>query len=250
MPPKIKVVLVEPEGENNVGFIARAMMNFDLYDLWLVSPKINLEEAKKFASHAVSILESCKVVHSLNEALKDVQLKVGTTGKPGDRRDYTRRVHPLEEGIKIIAEFEGNVALVFGRESVGLMRSELEIMDLILTIPASPKYPILNVSHAAVIIFYELFKHTKGITESHLPGRLAKPLTPETRQLLEKYIDEVICKFKATAYRKRKTSTILKRIIARANPSEDEAKALISFFRKINLLLKGVNGNDEVNGNN
>ncbi|HIQ03594.1 MAG TPA: RNA methyltransferase [Desulfurococcales archaeon] len=239
MLPEIRVVLVEPEGENNIGFIARAMMNFDLQELWIVNPKVSLDEAKRFASHAVSILENCKIVHSLNEALMDVQLKVGTTGVPGDIRDYIRRVHALEEGVKIISEFKGKVAIVFGRESVGLMRRELEIMDLIITIPASPKYPILNVSHAAVIIFYELYKHIKGVEKSHLSTRLHKPVTPYTRKLLEKYIDDVMSKLKATDYRRRKTSTILKRIIARANPSEDEAKALISFFRKINILLEG-----------
>ena len=237
MTSEIRVVLVEPEGENNVGFIARAMMNFDLQELWLVSPKINLDEAKRFASHAVSIIENCKIVHSLNEALKDVQLKVGTTGKPGDLRDYTRRAHVLEEGVKVIANFKGKVALVFGRESVGLMRRELEIMDLILTIPASPTYPILNVSHAAAIIFYELYKYMKGVDKSHISRRLHKPVTPEIRKLLETYIDEVMAKLKATTYRRKKTGTILIRIIARANPSEDEAKALISFFRKVSILL-------------
>ena len=51
--PTIKVVLVRPQSEGNIGAIARSMMNFGLKDLVLVNPECAIGmEARRRAMHA------------------------------------------------------------------------------------------------------------------------------------------------------------------------------------------------------
>ena len=51
--------------------------------------------------------------------------------------------------------------MLIGREGDGLNNHEINLCDFMVTIPTFPEYPVLNASHAAAIIFYELFKHSK-----------------------------------------------------------------------------------------
>ena len=50
----LSVILVEPQGERNIGSVARAMANFGMNDLRLVAPKVDHlhDEARKMAVKA------------------------------------------------------------------------------------------------------------------------------------------------------------------------------------------------------
>src|SRR5207245_7471717 len=56
----------------------------------------------------------------------------------------------LERGAR------GPAALVFGREDKGLTNEALDRCHRVVTIPASPAYPSLNLAHAVVLMLYEL----------------------------------------------------------------------------------------------
>ena len=51
------------------------------------------------------------------------------------------------------------IAILFGREGDGLSNKEIEDCDLCVSIPTKTTYQILNISHEAAIIFYELLKN-------------------------------------------------------------------------------------------
>lgn len=152
-----RIVVVEPEGEINIGFIARVAANFGVEKLYLVNPRVEIgEEARRFSAHAASFLDNNTViVDSLPEALSGVEVSACTSANIGDTGDVLR--HPLTP--REFAELHGwkNLAIVFGRESVGLTREEIKLCDVLVTIPASPAYPVLNVSHTVAIILYELY---------------------------------------------------------------------------------------------
>lgn len=57
----------------------------------------------------------------------------------------------------------GNIALLFGREGDGLNNQEIEQCDILVTIPTSDEYPIMNITHAAAIIFMKYLKIRKVI---------------------------------------------------------------------------------------
>jgi len=154
------VILVEPEKEGNIGAIARSMKNFGLTDLWIVSPKTPIQdEAYRYAKGGRAILEKAKVVQNLSEALQEIERTVGTTAivSRSTRNLLRTAIDPARLASRL-AETSGRVALVFGRESSGLTNAELQKCNIIVNIPASEAYNVLNVATAASIVFYELFK--------------------------------------------------------------------------------------------
>jgi tRNA/rRNA methyltransferase len=162
---RVRVVLVEPQEPMNVGAVARAMRNFGLTRLYLVNPAPRVgppwaREAYWLAVHAEEILDRAVAVDSLMEALADVELVVATTGRP--RELYPAPVVPAWEVPARVLSVEGEVALVFGRETFGLTNEELALAHVIGTIPTAPEQPSLNLAQAVVVFAYELFKAVVG----------------------------------------------------------------------------------------
>jgi len=158
---RVRVVLVEPQEPMNLGAVARAMRNFGLARLYLVNPAPRVgppwaREAYWLAVHAEEILDRAVAVDSLMEALADVELVVATTGRP--RELYPAPVVPAWEVPARVLSVEGEVALVFGRETFGLTNEELALAHVIGTIPTAPEQPSLNLAQAVVVFAYELFK--------------------------------------------------------------------------------------------
>ena len=154
----IRIVLVGPLYGGNVGSICRAMANMGLSELVLVSPAetLNYAEARMMAVAADGILEARRVVGTLDEAVGDCGLVMGTTVRPGLYRQHVKT--PREWAPAILASASaGKVALVFGRENSGLTNEELAICTNLIQIPASVDYASLNLSQAVMVCCYELF---------------------------------------------------------------------------------------------
>jgi TrmH family RNA methyltransferase len=152
------VILVEPNFEESIGFVARAMKNFGLSNLHVVNPIAVLGPSGRMrGGHAQDVLDSMVEHDSLEKALEGIDLSVGTTAQ----RSYVssnlvrKPMTPKELG-RVAKSQAGTVGIVFGREGTGLTNAELGQCDATLTIPASPEYRTLNLSHAAAIVLYEL----------------------------------------------------------------------------------------------
>ncbi|KUK16715.1 MAG: tRNA/rRNA methyltransferase [Thermococcaceae archaeon] len=184
---ELAVILVEVEYPINLGAIARVMKNFGVKKLILVSPKVspNDKTARKFAVHAVDVLENAILVDSLDEALKMVDLAVGTSGVAGG--DYIPERTPItpEEFAKRVFLYDGAVGLVFGRESRGLDNEELKKLDFTVTIPTSEEYPVMNLSHAVAVILYELYKQRRKTEVVEVKEKLRKSTKEERIRLVE-----------------------------------------------------------------
>ncbi|MCD6373696.1 MAG: RNA methyltransferase [Thermococcus sp.] len=167
----ISVVLVEPEGPANIGMVARTMKNFGFSRLVLINPNIT-EESYSYAVHAQEILDNAITLKEFGEALKLFDLRVGTTGKPGKRFSAHRSPMYPWELRELLKGYDGRIGLFFGRESIGLKNEELERLDVILTIPTSDAYPVMNLAQAVAVILYELSKER--------PEPSAKALEPAT----------------------------------------------------------------------
>ena len=97
------VILVRPQMAENVGMVARAMMNCALSELRLVRPREDhlSEKAIAASSGAQEILEHARVYNTLEEALADVQFALATTARP---RDMTKPVYHPGESMRLIQE--------------------------------------------------------------------------------------------------------------------------------------------------
>lgn len=232
----LRVVLVEPEGEINIGFVARVMKNFGFKNLVLVNPKVSIEDALPYASHGDDILRSATICGSVDEAIKGCSLVAATSSKVSVGEDLLRIPVTVKDFARKVAELKDeNVAILFGRESVGLTREEIGKSHILVTIPASKDYPSLNLSHAVAIVLYEIFN---AKAESSQLGVIEQPKPKEMEALLRN-IERAVKALKMTAYRERKTEIVLKRVIGRAFISRHEAYVLSGFFRKVHLLLSG-----------
>jgi len=158
----ISIVLVDTKSPANIGSTARCMMNMGLSRLILVQPpKDPTQEAAKLAVGAGTILAHAEVFSTLKEALVDYALVFGTSRHKGRLRKNIRT--PRDAAEEIIPLLSRNkIALVFGNEVNGLTREDLSLCHEIITIPSSDSFPSLNLSHAVMIIAYELFLASKA----------------------------------------------------------------------------------------
>jgi tRNA/rRNA methyltransferase len=168
----ISIVLVRPKFPENVGSVARAMKNMGFSRLTLVDGCSPLHAgAYKMASGAEDILERAEELPSLTEAISDAAYVVGTTSRDGESRgpllsprDLVRELSPLS--------IKNSIALVFGPEREGLTNEELSRCHLCVRIPSSTAFPSLNLSHAVMILCYELSQSSLSIEEP--PAKLAR----------------------------------------------------------------------------
>jgi len=225
---RFRVVLVEPEKEGNIGAIARSMKNFGLTDLCIVSPKTPIgDEAYRYATRGREILEKAEVVESLSDALRGIAHIVGTTAIVGrSTRNLLRIAIDPAQLASRLAETNGSVALLFGRESSGLTNTELEKCNIVVNIPASGGYNVLNVATAASIVFYELFK-----------VRSARPSSLEpSRQSLERLASIFASLADAAdlpAHRRRLADRAFRNVLSKSFISRREASLIMGVLRRI-----------------
>lgn len=158
-PDNIKIVLVNTSHPGNIGAAARAMKNMGLMQLVLVQPEdFPSGVAVGRSASAVDVIENAVVVDTLEEAIADCGLVIGTSAR--SRKIPWPMVTPESCAEKIVQESKGSMtALVFGREDAGLNNDELQLCNFHVQIPTNPDCSSLNLAAAVMVICYELFKY-------------------------------------------------------------------------------------------
>ena len=152
----VKVVLVGTTHPGNIGATARAIKNMGILDLALVEPKEFPSDVATFRSKAAKdILEKASVHRSLEEAISECELVVGTSAR--GRTVPWPVLNPREAAEEMHkSSLNGKVAIVFGREDRGLTNEELGLCNFHVHIPSDPEYSSLNLSQAVQILAYEI----------------------------------------------------------------------------------------------
>ncbi|WP_419834589.1 tRNA (cytosine(32)/uridine(32)-2'-O)-methyltransferase TrmJ [Endozoicomonas atrinae] len=156
----IRIILINTFHPGNIGSAARAMKTMGLSDLCLVTPqRFPAPEADSMAAGALDVLENARVFDTLDEAIADCSLVIGTSARTRTH-SFSRPMLGAEEcAEKLLSDSrQSPVALVFGQETMGLTNSELEKCHFHTSIDANPEYPVLNVASAIQILCYEIFK--------------------------------------------------------------------------------------------
>lgn len=235
---EIRIILVEPKNEENIGAVARVTKNFGFSDLYIVKPSNIGKKAFSVASHAHDVLDACTIVTSVKEAIENSVLVAGTTSKPGVSVDKHLRMpffspHELKEKVE---GKRGTLSLLFGREDVGLLNEELMQCDLVICIPTSPEYPVMNLSHAVAVVLYEL--HETGAPDF---GEI--PLaTVEDKERLFAHLGSFLDEIEYREYKKDKTRLMLRRILGRADLTAREVRTLRGILSKAERKLEMKDG--------
>jgi tRNA/rRNA methyltransferase len=151
----VKFVLVRPRVPENVGAAARVLRNFGHADWALVDPgPLDGEAMRRMAVGALDLLEDVRAFPSLDDAVADCALVVGTES----RRVRGRPPLAPEElaGAAAEAAPRGRIALVFGGERDGLRARELARCDALSRIPSSGPQASLNLAQAIAVYAHAL----------------------------------------------------------------------------------------------
>lgn len=221
----IRIVLVETSHPGNIGSAARAMKTMGLKHLYLVNPQFfPHQKAMEMASSASDILENATVVTTLDAAIKDCHLVVGTSTR--SRTIPWPMLSPRELAEKVRAESANmQTAILFGREQSGLTNEELHRCHFHVQIPANPEYSSLNIAAAVQVIAYELRLASLTQTPSaewDYPLATAEEMEGFFTHLENVLINRDFLNPKAP----RQLMTRLRRLFSRARPDKMEINIL------------------------
>ena len=153
----VTIVLKGPKFPGNVGSAARCAMNMGIGSLIVVGNRdLDDEAMRQMATHeSKRIIDGMRHFDTLDEALAEFNWVVGTTARQGSGRGPA--VSPRRMAAELTAVSEANrIALLFGPEDRGLTNDDLRFCQTVVTIPTSG-FKSLNLSHAVMIVCYELF---------------------------------------------------------------------------------------------
>ncbi|RDE24489.1 tRNA (cytosine(32)/uridine(32)-2'-O)-methyltransferase TrmJ [Motiliproteus coralliicola] len=220
----IRIVMINTFHPGNIGAAARAMKNMGLSELVLVEPRLFPDpEASSRAASATDLLDNARIVSSLSEAIADCPLVIGASARS---RSFPWPMLDAEQcATKAVAESaQGPVAIVFGRERMGLHNDELMQCHFHVAIPSNPDSPVLNVSSAIQVICYEIWK--TQLSNENEPETLEYP----TQQQMENFYQHLEQTLEQVGFlipqHPGKTMTKLRRLFNRTRPETMELNML------------------------
>lgn len=240
----IRIVLVNTSHTGNIGSTARAMKTMGLSNLVLVNPVAPPDgKASALAAGAGDVLANAKTVTSLEQAVADCGLVIGTSAR--SRTLSWPMLEPRQCGVKLAQEaMNYPVALVFGRENNGLSNEELQQCHFHVCIPANPEYSSLNLAAAVQTLCYEI--RVAFLDQTQQPETdIAYPLSEE----LERFYLHLEQTLHKTNFIVPKhpgmVMTKLRRLFNRARPESQELNILRGILASIDKSVKTSSQKDK-----
>ncbi|NYT26649.1 RNA methyltransferase [Candidatus Thiodubiliella endoseptemdiera] len=235
----VRVVMVNTTEPGNIGAAARAMKNMSLSKLYLVNPKgYPSAVATARASGADDVLSQSVVCESLEEALQGTHLVIGASARQRNIKWRQMDVIGACSEIKQTTGIEGQeVAIVFGTEKFGLTNEELDLCQILMTIPGNPNYFSLNVASAIQVFAYQNYVYNTTIEFEESTNELAsyeelEGFYTHLTQMLE-HIDYFEDKRPKVLLMRR-----LRRFFGRAEPEKEEVAIFRGILRNIKPFEK------------
>jgi tRNA/rRNA methyltransferase len=225
-------VLVRPQLGQNIGKAARAMLNFGLTEMRLVSPRDGWPnpDAGPSASGADIVLERAQLFETVEAAIADCSQVFASTVR---RRDLVMPVLRPEEMAERIAGSSGRSAIVFGPERSGLETEEVALAHAIATVPINPEFGSLNLAQAVILLAYE-WSRRSDLTQP--PAKELEPPAPSGE--LEGLIGQLNDQLERKGYfhppsRTQATKNTLRTIFTKTGWSSREVKAVRGVVRAL-----------------
>jgi tRNA/rRNA methyltransferase len=172
---KTRFILINTSHAGNVGAAARALKTMGFDDMVLVAPRwanvLRREETIQRASGANDVLDKCRIVETLDEALDGMTHLCATAMTARDFGPPTRapREHLEAFAARNVAasnmtaggvdasidSIDTGVAFLFGSERYGMKNEDVYRCHVALQIPTNPKFGSLNLASAIQLIAYE-----------------------------------------------------------------------------------------------
>jgi len=232
-------VLVRTRNPLNIGAAARVMSNFGALDLRLVTPYAKAFREAVSAVGAAPLLANAQEFDSVEHAVRDCSLVVGTTAI-GNRELQHELVSLETAGKKISRKLAtGQVAILFGSEKTGLSNRDLSHCHWLLRIPTRVEHRSMNLAQSVAIVIYELSRGA-GNAVSGAKNKLSLAAARmETLNRINEALREALAlsgyihpRSAASAEEK------LRRMLLRFDLRATDAEVLLGMLRKILWKLK------------
>ncbi len=236
----VKIILVETSHPGNIGSAARALKTMGQTRFCLVNPKsFPSAEATALASGADDILAQAQVFSSVAEAVADCTFCFGVSARQRSLPlpVYTPKMAAEEVTRNTVKR--SAIAVLFGRERVGLTNEEIDCCHALISIPANPAYSSLNLAMAVQIVAYELWQaeqEAEGLTEKTPLNTMA---TDEEMRFFYQHLESTLVKTEFLEPENPKfLMRRLKRLFNRSQPDKNEINILRGFLTSIEKSIR------------
>ena len=190
------IILVEPQLGENIGFSARAMLNFDINNLRLVNPREDWPNKKAISTSAGAIdsrKSEINIYNTIEDATEDISYLLATTAR---KRDLIKPViSPVQASENLLnAQMKGaSTGIMFGGEKSGLKNSDLVKADDIINIKSNSEFSSINLAMSVMIISYQWYiQKMDFINKSNLTKAVMKQNNYATKKELNFFVSRLI----------------------------------------------------------
>ena len=225
------IILLEPQLEENIGAVARAMLNFDLHHLRIIKKKKWKPSNISFKNSAKAdeILKNAIVFKNLEEAIKDLEYVVATSNR---KRDLNIEVVNLKQGVKIVNNYKNSkVGILFGPERSGLTNEHMVLCDKIIEIPLNKNFKSLNLAQSVLLVVYELFNSNLKVSNLKKEKQTKKKELIIFFNVLQNYLEKG--NFFNIKEKKRLMMRNIKAIFTKSELTDKEIKILLGIMKNL-----------------
>lgn len=238
---ELTIVLSRTSHPGNIGACARAMKTMCIKDLRLVNcvPHDD-KEAYSRSSGAEDILFQAQTFATLEEALSDCHLVLGTSARP---RTGIHVPVVMAQHLPTYLSNEkqrGRIAVVFGNEQSGLDNHELALCERQIIVPTNPDFSSLNLASCVQLIsfmcMHNFFDQAENAYQAIDKKNDKAPATQAQLHALTATIATM--SLSKHAHKLQKDSEKLLQLLMRMHPNSDEVDFLHGIFKRIGAINK------------
>ena len=239
------IILVGAQLGENIGTVARAMLNFGLTDLRLVNPRPGwqMERALKASAGAEALIENHRLFDIVADAIEDLGYVVATTARLRDM------VKPVLTPAKIAQEMHQRqlankslrCGILFGCERTGLDNEDISMSDAICRVPLNPEFSSLNLAQSVLLMGYEYFQAADSTPEVRLELHEAQPATRGEVNAMFEHLEAALdaAGFLSPPEKKPAMARNIRNLFHRAGMTEQDVQ---TFRGIVNALLRWPRG--------
>jgi tRNA (cytidine32/uridine32-2'-O)-methyltransferase len=237
---RIKVVLVNTSHPGNIGAAARAMANMGLSNLALVQPlEYPSMQAIARAAGADEILDNAQLFPTLAKAVEDCTQVYGTTARLRSITWPQFTPQELAEQIRV-TDGKQDIALVFGRERIGLTNEELDLCQALVHIPVDERHTSLNLASAVMVVAFSI--RSALLAPDTKPQEIGKKhASPaagsEQLQFYFNSLDQLLNRIEFYKGNATRVMRKLRRLYYKSEPSEEDVRILLGTISAVNAAL-------------
>lgn len=227
------ILLVRPQLGENIGAVARAMANFGLESLRLITPRDGWPNpaARAMAKGAEDIVAKTEIYAHLSEAVADLHLLYATSSRA---RALNKPVHSPRAAARTLREKSSlKRGLLFGCEASGLSNDELKHAQALIEIPCDPAFSSLNLAQAVLVMAYEWYQ-----AEVHTPSAPRKSTPPARLAEIDYFAEVLLARLEARGFftpeeKRPGMERNIRAFLSRLEPSRQEIATLHGILRAL-----------------